>query len=304
VDALGGFVLTGSAAAPGSAANGQLVLAVGAPQVHVAAQDAQFGVAVTAPALVRKVEMFQWNETNFGGQRNYEMDWFDHPIDSTTFSERTEHANPGAFPISGARFDSANVTVAGFRLAPALVDLISGAEPFTPNLAPLPPNMAATFTARAGALVTSTDMGRPQIGDLRISWQRVAPDYLTVFARDQDGILVPARNAAGDSIAQVLVGRYALGDVVAGAPRAPRLAWARRILAVLLAWAGVGLLFPRARRRDRWLVLAVALVPLALIAAVCWFDVRTLVFVAMVLVAILASVAAVWRWRNGTREGW
>jgi hypothetical protein len=91
--------------------------------------------------------------------------------------------------------------------------------------------------------------------------------------------------------------------VDAGAPRAPRLAWARRILAVLLAWAGVGLLFPRARRRDRWLVLAVALVPLALIAAVCWFDVRTLVFVAMVLVAILASVAAVWRWRNGTREG-
>jgi hypothetical protein len=304
VDALGGFVLTGSAAVPGPAANGQLVLAVGVPQVHVAAQDTQFGVAVAAPALVRKVEMFQWNETNFGGQRNYEMDWFAHPIDSTVFSERTEHTNPGAFPISGARFDSANVTVAGFRLAPALVDLIPGAEPFTPNLAHLPPNMAATFTARAGTLVTSTDMERPQIGDLRISWQRVVPNDLTVFARDEDGTLVPARNPAGDSIDQVLVGRYALGDVVAGAPRAPRLAWARRILAVLLAWAGVGLLLPRARRRDRWLALAVALVPLALIAAVCWFDVRTLAFVATVLVTILASVAAVWRWRNGVREGW
>lgn len=303
-DALGGFVLTGAAATPGPAANGRLVLAVGAPKVHADATDAQFGVTVDAPLLLRKVEMFQWNETNFGGQRNYEMDWFGRPIDSTVFADRARHQNPGPFPISGARFASANVTVAGFKLAPALVDLLPGGESFTPSLAHLPPNMAATFTAHDGTLVTSSDFARPQIGDLRISWQRVVPDDLTVFARDQDGTLVPAHNPAGDAIDQVLVGRYALGDVVAGAPRAPRFAWAWRILAVLAAWAGAGLLLPRARRHDRWLALAVALVPLALIAAASWFYVRMLVFVAMVLVAILASLVAVWRWRNGKREGW
>ncbi|TAN09059.1 MAG: hypothetical protein EPN38_00770 [Rhodanobacteraceae bacterium] len=303
-DALGGFVLTGAAATPGPAANGQLVLAVGAPKVHADAADTQFGVTVDAPLLVRKVEMFQWSETNFGGQRNYEMDWFDHPIDSTVFTDRARHQNPGPFPISGARFASANVTVAGFKLAPALVDLIPGGEPFMPSLAHLPPNMAATFTAHDGTLVSSTDPARPGIGDLRISWQRVVPGYLTVFARDRDGTLVPAHDPAGDAIEQVLVGRYALGDVVAGAPRAPRFAWARRILAVLAVWAGAGLLLPRSRRHDRWLALAAALVPLALIAAVSWFDVRMLVFVAMVLVAILASVAVVWRWRHGVKEGW
>ncbi|MGH8147926.1 MAG: TMEM43 family protein, partial [Rhodanobacteraceae bacterium] len=188
-DALGGFVLTGRAARPGPASNGQLVLAVGAPKVVAPARDAQFGVSAAAPALVRKVEMFQWKETGYGGQRGYEMDWFDHPIDSSTFTRPAGHANPGAFPINAARFDSTEVVVDGFKLDPALVHLIPGVEPFRPALNHLPTNMAATFQASDGVLTTSENKSRPQIGDLRISWMKIAPAYLTIFARDHGGTL-------------------------------------------------------------------------------------------------------------------
>ena len=298
-DALGGFVLTGDAAVPGPAANGKLVLAVGAPEVQTPARDAQFGVSVDAPALVRKVEMFQWNEMRYGGQRSYEMDWFDHPIDSSAFGNPNGHANPGAFPINAARFDSPDVTVAGFKLAPALVDMIDGVEPFTPDFSHLPPNMAATFQARDGTLVTSANPQRPQVGDLRISWMRIAPAHLTVFARDDGGTLVPASNPAGDAIAQVLLGRHSLTDVLTDAPQPPHFKWARRVLALLLAWAGAALLLPRARRRDRLLALAIAVVPLAILAAVFWFDVRTVAAAILILVAAAAVAVAAWRWRIG-----
>lgn len=301
-DALGGFVLTGSTATPGPAANGKLVLAVGAPEVKSPASDAQFGVATDAPALLRKVEMFQWNELRYGGQRSYEQSWFDHPIDSSTFNDAAGHANPGAFPINAARFDSPDVTVAGFKLASALVDTIPGVEAFEPDLAKLPSNMAATFQPRAGTLVTSTNSARPQIGDLRISWMRIAPEHLTVFARDDDGTLVPAHNPGGDPIAQVLIGRHSLTDVLADAPQPPRMKWARRVLAVLLAWVGVAWLLPASRRRDRVLSLAVALVPLALLAAAYWFEVRMLAANVLVVIAIVAAAVATWRWRNRSGE--
>jgi hypothetical protein len=296
-DALGGFVLTGDAAVPGPAANGKLVLAVGAPEVKTPARDAQFGVAVAAPALVRKIEMFQWNETRYGGRRNYEMDWFDHPIDSSTFGNQAGHANPGAFPVNAARFDSPDVTVAGFKLAPELVRMVDGAEPFQPDLSQLPPNMAATFQAHGGMLVTSANPEHPQVGDLRVSWMKIAPSGLTVFARDDGGTLVPASNRAGDAIAQVMLGRHSLTDVLTDAPQPPHFKWARRVLALLVAWAGAAMLLPRAQRRDRVLALAIAAAPLAGLAAVFWFDVRTLPAAVLMLLAVAAIAVAAWRWR-------
>jgi hypothetical protein len=303
-DALGGFVLTGDAATPGPAANGKLVLAAAAPVVKAPASDVQFGVATEAPVLVRKVGMFQWNETRYAGQLNYEQDWFDHPIDSSAFKTPAGHANPGAFPIEAARFDSPDVTVSGFKLAPKLVDMIPGVEPFDPDLSHLPANMAATFQAHDGALVTSSNPARPQIGDLRISWMRIAPRALTVFARDRDGTLVPAQNPGGDAIAQVLIGRHSLTDVLTDAPQPPKFRWARRVLAGLLAWAGVAWLLPRARRRDKLLSLAIAAVPLALLAAAFWFEVRMPTACVLAAIAVVAAAVAMWRWRSsGKRAG-
>lgn len=302
-DALGGFVLTGSAAVPGPGSNGKLVLAVGVPKVHAPARDAQFGVEVDAPALVRKVEMFQWNETRFGGERSYEMDWFDHPIDASTFGHPAGHENPGAFPIVAERFDSPGVTVSGFRLAPPLVRLIAGIEPFKPDLSHVPANMAATFQPHGSALVTSSDPARPQVGDLRIRWMKIDPSAITVFARDEDGTLVPARDPEGNPIDQVLVGKLSLTDVLTDAPQPPHFKWARRILAILLAWAGASMLLPRSRRQDRVLSLAISVVPLAAIAAFFWFDVRMLAFSILTLVAVLAALVALWRWHHAIQGG-
>ncbi len=295
-DALGGFVLSGGQAKPGPASNGQLVFVSGDAQIARPAHDPQFDVGADAVALVRRVEMFQWHETN-AGRRSYDQDWVDHPVDSSKFAQPAGHENPGAFPFEGARFDSPDVRVDGFQLGPELVDQIAGVEEFAPDFHALPPNMAASFQPHDAALVTSVDPGHPRIGDLRVSWMQVAPHALTVLARAQDGVLTQTRDASGRDLTQVQIGRRSLSDVVPDAAPRPSYAWAKRVLAILLAWAGVLLILPRGRR-DEWLALAAAAAPLALLACLFWFGVRNGTAIALLAIAILAVVAVALRARS------
>jgi hypothetical protein len=293
-DALGGFVLRGDEARPGPSSDGQLVFVSGPVQIARPARDAQFNVGTDAVALVRKVEMFQWHEVR-GAILSYDMDWVGRPVDSSKFVQPDGHDNPGPFPFDGARFDSPDVRVGGFRLGPKLVDGIPGVEDFMPDLKSLPANMAATFQVHDGALVSSADPDHPRLGDLRVSWMRIAPEALTVLARAQGGELVQTTDASGNPLAQVQIGERSLSDVVPDAAPRPHLAWARRALALLLAWLGVMLLLPR--WRDRGAALLLAFIPLALLAAAFWFSARDLTAWVLLLFAALAAFGAFLRWQ-------
>lgn len=293
-DALGGFVLQGSEARPGPDSDGQLVLVSGPVQIAQPARDEQFNVSADAVALVRKVEMFQWHEVN-GDIRSYDLDWVDHRVDSSKFAQPAGHENPGAFPFQRQRFDSPDVRIGGFRLGPKLVDGIAGVEAFAPDFRGLPANMAATFQVYDDALVSSTHPGHPRLGDLRVSWMKIAPETLTVLARAQGGELVQTQDAAGHPLAQVQIGKRSLSDVVPGAAPRPRFAWVRRALALLLAWLGVTLLAPA--WRDRAAALLLACVPVALLAAMFWFGVRNITAWALVVFAAIAAFGAI-RWQS------
>lgn len=293
-DALGGFVLSGNQAKPGPQSDGQLVFVSGAPQIAQPAHDAQFNVSANAIALVRRVEMFQWHETD-GDRRSYDQDWVDHAVDSSKFAQPSGHGNPGAFPIEGARFDSPDVRINGFKLGPELVHGIAGVENFESDLHNLPANMAATFQIHDGALLTSANPASPHVGDLRVTWMRIAPQKITVLARVQNGVLTQASDASGQALARVQIGKRSLSDIVPNAAQRPNYAWAKRVLAILLAWTGALLLLAR---RDPILALLSAIVPLALLDAAFWFSVRNATAWVLVLIAILAAIGATWLWRR------
>jgi len=90
--------------------------------------------------------------------------------------------------------------------------------------------------------------------------------------------------------------------LVSGAAQRPPYAWARRVLAILLGWAGV-LLLLSARRRDELGSLFIAIAPLALLACMFWFGVRNAVAIVLLLIAILAAVGAAFRSRHGVGVG-
>ncbi|MFC5740459.1 TMEM43 family protein [Dyella tabacisoli] len=221
---------------------GYMVRVVGAPKVVEAPYDTQFNQRFDTPVLVRHVEMFQWREVHVGDQLHYEMDWVDRPLDSSRFAQPSGHANPGSFPIEGKQFDAGQVRVNELALSPPLLHALPGSERVTPDMKLLPSNLAASFSLYQDHLVTSATPANPRLGDLRVSWEIVPVQTLTVFGRLDGDRLVPANDAADGKGYDIQVGDRALVDVFPDVPLPPDGVWARRLLVLLLAAAGAWLL--------------------------------------------------------------
>jgi hypothetical protein len=299
----GGSVLDlGTEAYPDSDQYGHMVRVAGTPEVVEPPRDADFGVSADTPLLVRKVQMFQWREVRVGTGVNYEMDWVDHAVDTSRFERPQGHANPGPFPFRGARFVAPNVRLAHYHLDPAIVRALPGVgAPIRADLSRLPPNLAASFQIVDGRLSTSADPGSPQLGDLRVSWEAVPLQLVTVIARVDGRSLKPAVGAADGRGFEVQVGDRALRDVLPDLPPVPGAVWTWRVLALLIAWGGAVLLLRELRRRpDVLAALGLAVVPLALLAAVIWIGTSITAGLMLLALALLAGAGTIWR-RRGRR---
>jgi hypothetical protein len=297
----GGAVLDlGAGAHPDADRYGRMVRVSGTPQVVEPPRDRQFNVSAVTPQLLRQVQMFQWREVGSGAGRHYEMDWVDHAVDASRFAQPQGHDNQGAFPFDSAGYFAPGVRLADYRLAPAIVHALPGAASvIRADLAHIPANLAATFQAVDGALVTSAHPGSPQLGDLRVRWAATPLQPVTVVARVDGDTLVPAEDAGDGAGFQVQLGDRPLRDVLPDLPAQPGPAWIWRVLALLIGWAGAVLLLrgPRSRRGDAWAALAVAVAPLAVLAAIVWFVASVAVGVVLLAVALLAAALAWMRLR-------
>jgi hypothetical protein len=179
----GGDVVQPGGRGPQPGMHGSMVLVSGTPEVIAAPRDDDFNLSVPAPVLERKVEMFQWREVRLGSDVHYELDWSGELQDTGKFEQPRGHANPRAFPLESRRFVAGRVRVGGFALGPVLVDALPGSTPVAPDPSRLPANLAASFSLYHGYLTTSADPSSPRLGDVRVSWQAVPLQPVTVFAR-------------------------------------------------------------------------------------------------------------------------
>ncbi|MDE2156420.1 MAG: hypothetical protein KGJ32_11095 [Xanthomonadaceae bacterium] len=287
-------------AMPQAGQNGYMARIVGTPRVVEAARDPDFNLTANTPTLIRHVDMFQWREIRIGGAVHYEMDWADHLIDSSRFVRPAGHANPATLPISGKRFDAGLVQMGGFMLSAQLVHAIPGSEPIAPDLKALPENLAASFSQYQGCLVTSAHPGAPRLGDVRVSWDAVPLQQMTVFARIDGDQLVTAPDAADGKGYDVEVGAVSLLNMFPDIPVPPRFMPGKRILAVLLAASGAYLLLfsVQSERRDVWLALAVGALAVSSVASVMWLGNDTRTLAGWLAVAILGLLVVSWRLRR------
>jgi hypothetical protein len=291
----------GGEARPAAGLGSAQVRVSGTPTVAQPPRDAEFGQQADAPVLVRHVEMFQWREVRVGDQAHYEQDWVDHPVDSAGFSHPQGHANPGGFPIEGKQFDAGEVRLGRFVLAPELVHALPGSEPLAPDMHGLPGNLAASFSLHGNSLVTSADPGRPRLGDLRVSWETVPLQPVTIFARAAGDGLVPAPQAGEDKGYQVLLGERAPEDVLPPAPAAARDAGWRRALAFALAVLGAWLALhrsPRPGAGDLPLAVALGVLALGTVGGVAWLGHDGRVAAAWLVLAAIGLAGSVWRLRR------
>lgn len=310
----GGQVIDlGRDAVPRTVQYGHMVRVMGTPRVVEPARDPEFNLSIDTPALSRYVEMFEWHELLQGNEMQYELDWADHWIDANNFREPQNHANPHEFPVQDKRFDAGLVQIGGFRLSPVIQRAFLGTAPVTPDVNSLPPNLAASFVRQGNYLQTSIRADSPQLGDLRVSWEKVPLRTMTVVARLEGDRLVPAEDAEDGQGYQVAIGNVSLHELFPDLPSAPEATPVKRVLSVLLAMLGAFLLLSVRRqamvaataatmRRQRWsdLVLAIGLGALVVgaVAATIWvgYDMRFAMWWAGL--ALLGTLLSVWQWHR------
>jgi hypothetical protein len=280
------------------ALHGSMVRVAGPIDVIEAPRDPDFNLSVPTPVLVRHVEMFQWREVRIGDSVHYEVDWVDHPVDARGFMHPAGHANPGGFPVSGKQFDAGLVQVGGFALGPELLHALPGTVQVTPDIRHLPANLAASFSSYQRWLVTSADPGHPKLGDVRVSWDAVPLQTVTLFARLDGDRLVPAADAADGKGYDVQVGDRTLSEVLPDVPMAPEFVQIRRGLAMLLATLGAYLLLWEHQRRDPLLALGMGAALVAAVACVLWLGGGMPMVLRWLVIALAGVGVTLWRLRR------
>ena len=291
--------------------HGSMVRLVETPTVVEAPHDPEFNVRVNTPVLVRHVEMFQWREVRIGAGVHYELDWVDRLLDAGAFEHAAGHTNPPNFPISSKQFDAGLVQMGGFKLSPLLLHALPGSGQVAPDLKSLPANLAASFSDYQGYLVTSAHPGDPQLGDIRVSWNEVPLQTVTIVARIDGDRLVAASGTAEGHGYGVAVGDVPLFDMFPDLPVPPKFVLGRRILAVLLAALGALLLLSARRTkselfkpggfvRDAVLALALGALAVGSVASLLWLGSDTQMMFGWLVVALLGMLVTIWCPRRRT----
>ncbi len=292
----------GAEGRPAAGQFGALTRVSGMPKIMDAPRDREFNVRAESPVLIRHVEMYQWREITVGGNTHYEVDWVDRPIDATNFARPAGHVNPGAFPIQGRQFEAGEVKLGNFKLSAPILRAFPGQVDVTPDEKALPSNFAATFQRVGDALVTSAKPSNPRLGDLRITWQAVPLQAMTVLARIEGDTLVPGTPAReGDAGFDVQVGDRSLLDVMPALPEPPGAVLPVRIAAFLAASLGALLLAWTSRlRRDVLFAAGTGAVIIAAVAGVMWMAGDAMAASVWLLVAVLGAGLAIWRVQQRT----
>jgi hypothetical protein len=183
--------------------DGNLVHLSGKATTDATLTDEVLGVKVAnVIKLQRVVEMYQWQESStseteedYGGgattttNSTYSKEWIAYPIDSSDF-HKPGHSNPG-MPIHGKEVEAQQVTLGEFTLSKSFVRQMDNYQPLpivaekqqALVLEKLRAHLGGKTQVHAGYYYASENPALPQIGDLRIKFEVVRPDTISVVAK-------------------------------------------------------------------------------------------------------------------------
>lgn len=205
-----GTVVSVAASPVNPAREGKLVHVTGALEAAAPARDQALGV--TAPGqlrLRRVVEMYQWTEskhsqttTELGGSEttrtvyDYRKSWSESPVASDQFRIPAGHGNP-QMPLRSATTAAPGIHLGDFRVGAELVEQLDAFQPLTPDAAG---PAAKGFRAGDDGFYRGNDPANPRVGDLRLHFEAVPSQEVSVVAGQVSGTLAPYNASNGYEI--------------------------------------------------------------------------------------------------------
>lgn len=218
--------------------------------------------AVTAPKalkLKRQVEMYQWSEQQSsktekklgGGEEtvttySYQKTWSPSLIPSANFKKAAGHENPSAMPFESQTLEADVISLGAFQLSPGLKSQLSnwqGLAVQESDLANLPAELRDRAKISDGKIFVGKNPGIPEVGDVRISFQSIAPATVSIVAQQEGSSFKPYLTKQQTHIEMLGTGEVAAAEMFAQAQSANKtMTWILRALGFFLMLIGFGML--------------------------------------------------------------
>lgn len=239
-----------------SANEGVLVHFTGDAKTPSVLIDTDFGVGGTLLKLKRVVEIYQWEENTAsktvdklgGGQEttttySYSQAWSENLIDSTKFQEPDMHRNPTEKLFLSQEFFAQNVSIGSFLLPDEMLRSLGGYEPMTITsemLSALPYDMQENLEILNNVLYyANDDPTSPQTGSIRILYESIAPQTVSVIAAQKGKSLTPYSTKNGRTIAMIQAGDVPAAQMFSGAIEGNKtMTWIARVIGLILMFFG------------------------------------------------------------------
>ena len=221
--------------------------------------DKEFAISVLAVHLERKVEMYQWHETEqevrqrsgqssnrSGGDTyrtvyTYHKDWSSTLHNSLSFNQLTGHTNPNSFPFKQQKSTASEVKLGAFTLSEPLVNKIRPNETLTVNEKNIPKQYSARMKVAGEYLYLGESHTSPRVGDVRIKFRVATPTRITVVAgQTGSSSLAPYQTKGGKPIALLEKGDVEANKMFQHAQtRSSILTWMGRLFSAFVLFWGM-----------------------------------------------------------------
>jgi hypothetical protein len=239
--------------------NQKLIHLQGEIKVQGTLSDPEFVVETPAVKLIRKTEIYQWQEkseskstTKLGGREEttttytYVKDWSDKPIDSAQFKEQNGHMNPSDAGFEKKEFTVDAANIGDFELSQSLINKVPGREKL--NLTEIPEELKQKFGDKIhlqnGGFYLGNVPSLPQIGDQRISFEIVKPGPVSIIAKQDNQKLSPYKTSNGKEIEMISKDRVSASEMFDAAQSANAIqTWILRFVGFLMMFIGLKMIF-------------------------------------------------------------
>ena len=204
--------------------------------------DSTFNISAKTPVLSRTVEMYQWVEESKTEDDTttytYKKEWKDEIVDSTEFNSIKGHENPAYMAYESDKFvTDEDLKVGEFTLISSFKDLLSTDKNVVPEEGIVLPEGYILFNKY---ITNSADMENPQVGDIRISYQKADYKDVSVLGKQVGDTIAEYTTKKNTNIKKIVKGTTNGTGMINEIESANKfMKWVYRFLGIFLIVIGI-----------------------------------------------------------------